>query len=771
MENNMKKTIAAFLMLALAFSFTFSNVPVVASTADIPESDSTVTIGSDTWTVIRSASDLKGATSSGKYILANDISFSDEIQTETVLTVAGGTTIDGNGHSILGLKGSGAALFALADSAAEIVIKDLTFGSKDSPVAVTGGKGCSLFANDTKNNVVTWTNVHFYSSVTSTGSTECYSGVVFSAMSGKHTFTECTVDAVITQSAAGAAATFAGILKVTGVINAVGCSSAGSVAANGNASGFVGEMQGSCTVSGFTNNAIITSSGHNAGGIVGYAKISYGVVRDFSDCVNYGSVKAKSAAGGIYGCQNANETANAKITFTSCKNFGTVALTDPNIYQGVGGIYGLDDGKCNALTLTFDGCENHGNVVGSETCCGGILGRSTAGPKVRSCVNYAPVSGKADVTNTRVGGIAGNFWSKASVLENDINYGAVSAGNHLGGIVGQSEAGATIRNCVNFGSISRVKNNGGGIVGTTGGNLNIENCANHGKMRSATTGGAVGTGGGNVKLKSFLNTGSLNGFSHTGGFFGWTNAQITVEDSANIGTLSGSSNIGGFVGVVNVDTMKVKNSFAFGNIIGTAANVGPFAGTGSKDFASAESLAYIEPEKAGNSKGVGETAASSPESSVALLESMFPDMKFTLNEQNAPVIASPILRGVQNTEPEDGTYRVRFIIALNTANYTKIGYTLKYSYMNGTEKVEFSETKYGLRLYKSINAAAENGQMGSVKPEDLFGSYLCALTVDGLPVSVGEITFELTPIVETETAVFNGETKTVRYNAGQYVGQ
>ncbi len=768
----MKKTVSAFLILVLAFSFTFSNVPVDASPADIPESGSTMTIGSDTWTIIRSASDLKGATSSGKYILANDISFSDEAQTETVLTIAGGTTIDGNGHSILGLKGSsGAALFAFSDSGTGIEIKNLTFGSKASPIAVTSEQGCSIFANDTKNNVVTWTNVHFYASVTSTGSTECYSGAVFSAMSGKHTFTGCTVDAVITQSASGAAAPFAGILKATGVINAADCSFAGTVDANGSASGFVGEMQGSCTVSGFTNNALITSAAHNAGGIVGYAKISSGVVRDFSDCVNCGSVKAKSAAGGIYGCQNANENADAKITFTSCANFGTVSLTDPNIYQGVGGIYGLDDGKCNSLTLTFDGCENHGNIVGSETCCGGILGRSTAGPKVVNCVNYAPVSGKADVTNTRIGGIAGNFWSKSPILENDINYGAVSAGNHLGGIVGQTEAGAAIRNCVNFGTISRVKNNGGGIVGSTGGNLNIENCANHGKMNSATTGGAVGTGGGNIKLRSFLNTGSLNGFSHTGGFFGWTNAQVTVEDSANIGTLSGSSNIGGFVGVVNVETMKVKNSFAFGNIIGTAANVGPFAGTGSKEFASAESLEYIAPESAGNSKGVGETAAVSPESSVALLESMFPDMKFTLNEQNAPVIASPVLRGVQNTEPEDGTYRVRFIIALNTANYTKIGYKLRYSYMNGTEKVEFSETKYDLSLYKSINAASENGQMGSVTPEDLFGSYLCALTVDGLPADVGEITFELTPIVETETAVFYGEAKTVRYSAGRYVGQ
>jgi len=100
---------------------------------------------------------------------------------------------------------------------------------------------------------------------------------------------------------------------------------------------------------------------------------------------------------------------------------------------------------------------------------GGIAGYALNGSTILSCTNYAAISGTGGGDNGGFGGIVG----------------AVS--------YDQNGAGANVKNCVNYGSVSGSPYHIGGIVGYHLGTSTIANCANYGPVNGATcTGGIVG---------------------------------------------------------------------------------------------------------------------------------------------------------------------------------------------------------------------------------------------------------------------------------------
>ena len=122
----------------------------------------------------------------------------------------------------------------------------------------------------------------------------------------------------------------------------------------------------------------------NAGAIVGYAS---GSGSKFENCFNYAVVTSTgNNVGGLVGYTYQN------AVIKNCANFGAVTGG-----SSVGGILGGSVGNNNTVT----GCYNTANVTATSGSAGGILGGSGYALNVESCYNTGKLSGTAS------GGIAG----------------------------------------------------------------------------------------------------------------------------------------------------------------------------------------------------------------------------------------------------------------------------------------------------------------------------------------------------------------------------
>ena len=165
--------------------------------------------------------------------------------------------------------------------------------------------------------------------------------------------------------------------------------------------------------------------GTHAGGIA--AMIRDGAV--IEDCENYGSVSAASGLGGIIGLSDSGEDMVSR-----CVNYGSVTSAGNGTY-GTGGIAGRLAGK-------IEGCENRGNVSGTDRYTGGIVGFTTAkrASEVRNSRNTGTVSGTNEMPTAALGGIVG--YGQYLTLAGVENLGEVTLGeafpqDHTGDLVGR----------------------------------------------------------------------------------------------------------------------------------------------------------------------------------------------------------------------------------------------------------------------------------------------------------------------------------------------
>lgn len=236
----------------------------------------------------------------------------------------------------------------------------------------------------------------------------------------------------------------------------VGNSSVSSITVDGTISGakyvggIVGAMTYEGTISNCTNNASITGSVYNIGGIAGAA---------------YYTASGKT------------------MTVSGCKNNGTVSGP-----LGVGGIVGLS-------TADIINCTNTGAISGSNADVGGIVGEQKIAGSVIGCTNTANVTNTGSGYGT--GGIIGwvrypgypsDDYGFGEVIEvsGNKNSGSVAGGNDAGGIAGVVYNAANVTGNENTAATITAATFAGGIVGsmqfseTVGGNLpqqtvNVEN--------------------------------------------------------------------------------------------------------------------------------------------------------------------------------------------------------------------------------------------------------------------------------------------------------
>ncbi len=200
------------------------------------------------------------------------------------------------------------------------------------------------------------------------------------------------------------------------------------VAARGNG-GIVGRMTISGTISNCVNEASVSGTGANVGGIVGAAYYTaIGQEMSISDCVNNGTVSGTAGAvGGIVGLSSANVSNcvnNADITGNGADVAGIVAEQ-----QNYGSVIG---------------CTNNGDITNNSEAygTGGIVGwvRYNGAPEsypakeiieVIDNVNNGDIDGGNDG-----GGIIGTVYNTAVVEGNENNAENISGTTFAGGIVG-----------------------------------------------------------------------------------------------------------------------------------------------------------------------------------------------------------------------------------------------------------------------------------------------------------------------------------------------
>ena len=158
----------------------------------------------------------------------------------------------------------------------------------------------------------------------------------------------------------------------------------GAVSGKGNAGAIAGYASGTAPkIANCFNYAVITSTGNNVGGLVGYTYQNAVI----ENCANFGAVTGGSSVGGIIGGTVSNGS-----TITGCYNTAEISATGSK----AGGIIG---GTSSEMTVTS--CYNTGKISG--TTSGGIAG------EVKGNVNWSgTVQGKITISSCYSTGEAGS---------------------------------------------------------------------------------------------------------------------------------------------------------------------------------------------------------------------------------------------------------------------------------------------------------------------------------------------------------------------------
>ena len=189
----------------------------------------------------------------------------------------------------------------------------------------------------------------------------------------------------------GASFEITGLNATTGLFAQTGSNSyfhdltiRGAVSGKGNAGAIAGYASGSAPkFESCFNYAVITSTGNNVGGLVGYTYQNAVI----ENCANFGAVTGGSSVGGIIGGTVGNGS-----TITGCYNTAEISATGSK----AGGIIG---GTSSEMTVTS--CYNTGKISG--TASGGIAG------EVKGNVNWSgTVQGKITISSCYSTGEAGS---------------------------------------------------------------------------------------------------------------------------------------------------------------------------------------------------------------------------------------------------------------------------------------------------------------------------------------------------------------------------
>ena len=217
-------------------------------------------------------------------------------------------------------------------------------------------------------------------------------------------------------------------------INVPSCENAGTVA---------GLVVNGGKVSGVTVSGSVAAKRGN-GGIVGRL-IAHG---EISDCVNNATMTATAANVGGIVVAAYYTSEGVEMTISNCTNNGAINST----YYGVGGIVGLS--SANVID-----CTNTAEVTGAGSSIGGVVGEQQNAGSVINCTNTKSVTNNGATGTYGTGGIIG--WIRYTGATSDYprkEIVEVSGCTNEGSVKGTADAGGIVGVLYNLGNIHDNKN-------------------------------------------------------------------------------------------------------------------------------------------------------------------------------------------------------------------------------------------------------------------------------------------------------------------------
>lgn len=311
-----------------------------------------------------------------------------------------------------------------------------------------------------------------------------------------------------------------------------------------------------------------------AGGIIGYATPN----TKLENCINYGTVAHKCAAGGFAGWNEGTITGGSMAASLGNRETG---------YTYLGGVAGVNGGLIQSAYLVKD-C-----AVRGDSYVGGIAGVNLGGDTAASiCTGDNSSTGTVEA-NRYAGGVAGA--NVGSISLSGKLQSSVTATGYAGGVAGINTDKGSIYSAENttgtvWGSVTAA-NYAGGVAGTN--RAEITRVDNHASVRASTqyAGGIAGenAAGGTISYCSHAQNPIYATNGEAGGIAGNNNKNALIENVQVKAAVTAANGTAGGVtatnfGIIGQGSGLENNSSVSGcTITGTSESIGAVAAYNGKD--------------------------------------------------------------------------------------------------------------------------------------------------------------------------------------------
>lgn len=321
-----------------------------------------------------------------------------------------------------------------------------------------------------------------------------------------------------------------------------------------------------------------TACGALAGGIIGYATPN----TTLENCINYGTVAHKCAAGGFAGWNEGTITGGSMAASLGNRETG---------YTYLGGVAGVNGGRIQSA-YPAEGC-----AVRGDSCVGGIAGVNLGGDAAASKGLIICTENNSTGTveaNRYAGGVAGA--NVGSISLSGKLQSSVTATGYAGGVAGINTTykaykgsiyGAENATGAVGGSVTAA-NYAGGVAGTN--RAEITRVENHASVRASTqyAGGIAGVNdaGGTISYCSHASGNAAAVYAtngEVGGIAGNNNSGASIENVQVSAAVTAANGTAGGVtatnfGIIGQDSGLEKNSSVSScTITGTSESIGAIA--------------------------------------------------------------------------------------------------------------------------------------------------------------------------------------------------
>lgn len=319
-----------------------------------------------------------------------------------------------------------------------------------------------------------------------------------------------------------------------------------------------------------------TAHGALAGGIIGYATPN----TTLENCINYGTVAHKCAAGGFAGWNEGMITGGNMAASLGNREAG---------YTYLGGVAGVNGGRIQSAYPAKD-C-----AVRGDSCVGGIAGVNLGGDAAASkgliiCTGDNSSTGTVEA-NQYAGGVAGA--NVGSISLSGKLQSSVTATGYAGGVAGINTTYKAYKGHIYsaenptgaVGGSVTAANYAGGVAGTN--SAEITRVDNHASVRASTqyAGGIAGenAAGGTISYCSHAQNPIYATNGEAGGIAGNNNKDALIENVQVSAAVTAANGTAGGVtatnfGIIGQETGLENNSSVSGcTITGTSESIGAIA--------------------------------------------------------------------------------------------------------------------------------------------------------------------------------------------------